>query len=54
MNETQVTLVLGYDLFQPVVQLRREKLKHGLNLAEVVLSNRSEKGKLKEMSQDRP
>lgn len=42
MNETQVTLVLGYDLLEPVVQLRREELKHGLDLAEVVLFNRSE------------
>lgn len=42
MNETQVPLVLSDDLLEPVVQLCREELKHGLDLAEVVLSNWSE------------
>lgn len=42
MDETQVALVLSDDLLEPVVQLRREELEHGLDLAEVVLSKRSE------------
>lgn len=49
MNETQVALVLSYDLLEPVVQLRWKELKHRLDLAEVVLPHRSEKKRFQEV-----
>lgn len=40
MYQAEIALVLGYDIFQPCVQLHREHAEDRLNFSEVMLWGR--------------